>query len=286
MIQIDLHTHSTFSDGSLTPSELIDHAASRGVQVLALTDHDGVDGLTEAAKAAAMHRVHFVNGTEISVTWQGTTLHIVGLKIDPTHPDLRAGLASLHASRHGRAEAIATELAKVGIKNSLEGAYACAAERSVGAPLISRTHFAYFLVEHGYAKSVRAVFQKYLVPGKPGFVPHRWADLTEAVNWINASGGVAVLAHPGRYGLDKQQMQILLSEFKAGGGAAIEVVTGSHTPAQYQTFAELAGRYGLLASMGSDYHGPQHNYLEMGQLPPPPAGCTPLWHDWDEIHAA
>ncbi len=283
MIQIDLHTHSTCSDGLLTPTELVNHAASKGVAVLALTDHDSLSGLEEARVAAKTRQIRFINGTEISVTWHDRTLHIVGLKIDPTDSALQNGLRLLHESRYTRAEAMAADLDKVGIKNSLAGAYACAAAHTLNPPLISRTHFAHFLVEQGLAKNVRAVFKKYLVPGKPGYVTHRWASLGDAVNWIKNSGGTAVIAHPGRYGLSGPKMQVLLSEFKTCGGRAIEVVTGSHTPPQYRQFADLAQKYGFLASSGSDYHGPGHSYLDMGRLPNPPSGCTPIWHDWEEV---
>lgn len=285
MIQIDLHTHSTFSDGSLTPTELVNHAAARGVAVLALTDHDSLTGLEEASVAAQSQPLRFITGTEISVTWHDRTLHIVGLKIDPTNTTLQNGLKLLHDSRHARAEAMAANLDKAGIKNSLAGAYACAEASSLSSPLISRTHFAHFLVEQGLAKNVRAVFKKYLVPGKPGYVPHQWAALADAVSWIKDSGGAAVLAHPGRYGFSGPKMQTLLAEFKACGGGAIEVVTGSHTPPQYQQFADLATKFGFLASSGSDYHGPGHSYMDMGRLPDPPLGCTPIWHDWEEVLA-
>lgn len=282
MVQIDLHTHSSFSDGSLTPTELLGHAAAKGVAILALTDHDSLNGLDEAREAAKALHVQFINGTEISVTWEGRTLHIVGLKIDPTNTALRQGLQLLHDSRHQRAEAMAANLEKSGIKGSLEGAYACARADTLNPPLISRTHFAHFLVEQGMAKNVRAVFKKYLVPGKPGYVPHQWANLGDAVNWIKNSGGTAVIAHPGRYGLSNPKMHVLLTEFKACGGGAIEVVTGSHTPPQYRQFADLAEKFELLASCGSDYHGPGHSYMDMGKLPDPPSGCTPIWHDWEE----
>ena len=286
MIQIDLHTHSTFSDGSLTPTELVHHAVARGVAVLALTDHDSLTGLEEASAAAQSQQLRFVTGTEISVTWHDRTLHIVGLKIDPANAALQNGLKLLHDSRHARAEAMAANLEKAGIKNSLAGAYACAEASSLSSPLISRTHFAHFLVEQGLAKNVRAVFKKYLVPGKPGYVTHQWAALADAVSWIKNSGGTAVLAHPGRYGFSGPKMQTLLAEFKACGGGAIEVVTGSHTPPQYQQFADLATKFGFLASSGSDYHGPGHSYMDMGKLPDPPLGCTPIWHDWEEVSAS
>lgn len=277
---IDLHSHSVVSDGTLTPTQLVEHAAARGVKVLALTDHDDLDGLTEAAEAARKHGITFINGVEISVTWKRRTLHVVGLKISSTHPALVDGLALLRAGRHVRAEGMAASLQAIGIEGSLEGAYRYA-KRSI----ISRAHFARFLVEQGHAKDISAVFKKYLVKGKPGYFEHNWVSLQDAVNWIVGSGGVAVLAHPGRYDLGRTNLLTLLEEFRALGGTAIEVVTGSHTPEQYQQFARLAHQFDLLASLGSDYHGPGHAYIEMGRLPDLPHGCEPLWQDWEEVLA-
>lgn len=272
---IDLHSHSIVSDGTLTPTELVEHAALRGVRMLALTDHDDVAGLAEAAEAAARLGIEFVNGVEISVSWKRRTLHVVGLNIDPAHPALAAGLAAIRDGRHLRAQGMAAGLQAVGIAGSLEGAY-----RHARRGIISRSHFARYLVEAGYAKDVAGVFKKYLVKGKPGYFEHQWAALDEAVQWIVDSGGVAVLAHPGRYDLGRTNLLELLAEFRALGGSAIEVVTGSHTPEQYQHFARLAHQFGFLASQGSDYHGPGHAYADMGRLPALPHGCVPVWRDW------
>ena len=281
-MQIDLHCHSTISDGLFSPRDLVAHAASQGVDVLALTDHDGTDGLAEARVAADELGIAFIDGTEISVTWRGRTIHIVGLRIDPNHPELAAGLRSVRGSRLQRAESIAQSLAKAGVKNALEGA-----QRHAQNPeMIGRTHFARFLVEAGHARDVKRVFKRFLVNGKPGYVPHEWARLDDAVRWITASGGVAVLAHPGRYDLGKDLMHSLIQEFKQAGGTAIEVVTGSHTPQQYGIFAAYAQEYGLLASCGSDYHGPKESYLDMGRLAPLPVGCTPVWANWPVAAAA
>lgn len=273
----DLHSHSIISDGTLTPTELVEHAAARGVRVLALTDHDDIAGLEEAAEIAACHHIAFINGVEISVTWNKRTIHVVGLKVSPTHEPLVQGLAAIRAGRHTRAEGMAAGLEQVGIVGSLEGAYSYA-KRGI----ISRSHFARFLVEQGHAKDISAVFKKYLVKGKPGYFEHRWADLEEAIGWITGSGGVAVLAHPGRYDIGRTNMAMLLAEFRERGGAGIEVVTGSHTPEQYQHFARLAHQFGFQASLGSDYHGPGHTYIDMGRLPDLPAGCVPVWRDWSE----
>lgn len=275
----DLHSHSTVSDGLFTPSELVRRAAAQGVKVLALTDHDDVAGLDEARVAAAEAGIALVNGVEISVTWNNRSVHIVGLRIDPTHGALRDGLAAIRAGRGARARLIAEELDKAGIPGSLEGAYAYAANPSI----ISRTHFARFLVEKGVVKDTRTVFKKFLVKGKPGYVSHRWADLADAVGWIVGSGGMAVLAHPGRYDLGRTNLHNLIADFKEAGGSAIEVVTGSHTAEQFALFARHAQEFGLLASCGSDFHGPGESYMDLGRLPELPYGCKPVWHDWPEM---
>lgn len=275
---IDLHSHSLVSDGTLTPTELVEHAAARGVRVLALTDHDDVAGLAEAAEAAARLGMELVNGVEISVSWRRRTLHVVGLHIDPQHPALVDGLAAIRAGRHTRAQGMAAGLQAAGIEGSLEGAY-----RHAQRGIISRSHFARYLIETGHAKDVAGVFKKYLVKGKPGYVEHQWASLEDAIGWILASGGVAVLAHPGRYDLGRTSLHELLAEFRELGGSAIEVVTGSHTPEQYQHFARLAHQFGFLASQGSDYHGPGHAYADMGRLPELPHGCIPVWRDWPSV---
>lgn len=279
MSLVDLHSHSTVSDGLFTPSELVGRAAAQGVRVLALTDHDDVAGLDEARNAAAEAGITLINGVEISVTWNNRSVHIVGLRIDPAHGALREGLAAIRAGRGDRAKLIAAELEKAGIAGSLEGAYAFAANPSI----ISRTHFARFLVEKGIVKDTRSVFKRYLVKGKPGYVAHRWADMGDAIGWIRASGGVAVLAHPGRYDLGRTNLNALIADFKEAGGEAIEVVTGSHTADQFAQFARLANDYELLASCGSDFHGPGESYMDLGRLPELPSGCRPVWHGWPEM---
>lgn len=278
MIKVDLHSHSTVSDGTMTPRELVTHAAGQGVQVLALTDHDDVAGVREAQAVGAEVGVTVVAGTEISVTWHGRTLHIVGLRVDPQQAELVAGLARLRDSRRVRAELIAAELEKIGMKGALEGAYSYASEH-----IISRTHFARFMIDQGYAKDMKAVFKHYLVKGKPGYVNHYWATLDEAVSWIRAAGGMPVIAHPGRYDLGRTLMDLLLTEFKTVGGMGVEVVSGSHTPEHYRQFAALAERFDLLASRGSDYHGPGHGYFDMGKLPDLPSNCRPVWEGWEEV---
>ena len=278
MLNIDLHCHSTVSDGLLTPTQLVEHAAAQGVDVLALTDHDDVSGLAEARAMAAERNITLINGVEISVDWRGQTLHIVGLGIDPEHPDLAYGLSSIRNGRMVRARNIATQLDKIGIHGSFEGASRNAGE----GHLLGRMHFARFLVQQGHARDAKAVFKKYLVKGKPGYAPHQWAPLSDAVGWIRASGGRAVIAHPGRYKLSRKAMEELLEEFRALGGEAIEVITGSHTPEQSMQFARHSQRLGLLASRGSDFHGPGESYFDLGRMPALPAICRPVWHDWNE----
>jgi predicted metal-dependent phosphoesterase TrpH len=276
-LNYDLHCHSSASDGVLSPADLVRRAAEKGVDVLALTDHDDVGGLAEAAATATALGLRFVNGVEISVTWSGVTVHVVGLQIDPVHPVLASGLASIQHGRHARAVRIAQELARHGVEGALEGAQKHAANPT----LIGRTHFARYLVEHGVCKDVRTVFRKFLVHGRPGYVPHEWTSLENAINWIRASGGQPVLAHPGRYDLKGRAMRRLLGDFKALGGVGVEVVTGSHTPDQFSLFAELAGHFGLLASRGSDFHAPGEHGRELGGIAQLPVKCVPIWHNWD-----
>lgn len=277
---IDLHSHSNVSDGLFSPTELIEHAAVHGVRVLALTDHDDISGLTEARQAAVQHGIQLVNGVEISVTWKKRTLHIVGLNFNPEDENLKTGLAEVRENRIHRAKLMAAGLEKAGIHGSFEAASSYAA-RSI----LTRMHFARFLVEHQYAKDAKSVFKKYLVKGKPGFVDHQWMSLEAAVGLIVNSGGVAVLAHPGRYDIRRTNMLLLLEEFRSLGGMAIEVVTGSHTAAQYVEYAKYAQLFGLKASQGSDYHGKGISFMEMGRLPALPSHCVPVWQDWPEAQS-
>lgn len=272
-MKVDLHSHSTCSDGLLSPAELVERAVLRGVDMLALTDHDELAGL-EPARAAAQHwGLRLIDGVEISVQWEGTTLHIVGLNVDAHHAPLVDGLAAIRAGREQRAQRMADSLNAAGITGSLEGARRYAKNPE----LLSRSHFARYLVAAGHARDTNAVFRNYLTPGKPGYVPHQWAALTDALGWIAGSGGLAVLAHPGRYPLNQQQAEKLLAEFAALGGAAVEVVTGSHTPDEFVIWARYAKRFGLRASAGSDFHGPGEGYRDVGNVPVLPAGCEPVW---------
>ena len=276
MDNFDLHNHSTRSDGLLSPTQLIELAARAGVDAIALTDHDTTEGLAEAGEAARRLGILWVPGVEISVSWGDTTLHIVGLNIDPEAQAMIAGLKSIRDGRLGRAERVAQMLKSMGIPGALEGALALAPNESV----LSRTHFARFLVGAGAVKDTQAAFDKYLAKGKPAYVAHQWATLEDAVEWIVASGGTAVLAHPGRYGLKPWARGEVLDEFKRLGGEAIEVVTGSHRPEEYAMWRDTANRYGFLASRGADYHGPGESPYEPGRLPPLPATLKPVWSKW------
>ena len=276
MENFDLHNHSTSSDGLLSPTELIELASRTGVDAIALTDHDTTTGLAEAAEAARAAGIGFVPGVEVSVTWGETVLHVVGLQIDPESAELRQGLDSIRAGRLGRAKRIGDALARLGFENTFDAALALAKDER----MLSRTHFARHLVERGAVRDIQAAFDKYLAKGKPAYVSHRWAELENAVRWIRASGGTAVLAHPGRYDLKPMMREEMLKQFKALGGAAIEVVTGSHRPEQYALWQREALEHGFLASRGADYHGPGESPCEPGRLPPLHGSLTPVWSTW------
>lgn len=276
MLNVDLHCHSNVSDGALAPSAIAARAHAKGVDVWALTDHDELGGIVEAREAAQALGMHYITGVEISVTWAGRTIHIVGLNFDENNETLRAGLATTRSGRERRAQDMALQLKAVGIDNAFEGAL-----KYVGNPdLISRTHFARYIIELGVCADIPDVFRNYLVEGKPGYVPHRWAELRDAVGWIRAAGGVAVVAHPGRYDLSELELDAFLTDFQQAGGHGIEVVTGSHTEDEYARFATIAKQYGLMASRGSDFHAPGESHVELGALPPLPSSLVPVWRDW------
>lgn len=272
-LNADLHCHSVVSDGTLTPEVLAARAKAGGVELWALTDHDEIGGQDRAAAAAHAHGMAYLTGTEISVTFAGETVHIVGLGFDPDDAGMIDGLKATRGGRGGRAHEISEGLAKVGIRGAYEGAL-----KYVGNPdLISRTHFARFLVDAGHCKDTHEVFRNYLTDGKPGFVPHRWANLKDAVHWITGAHGVAVIAHPGRYKFTANEEWALFTEFKAHGGQGVEVVTGSHTTAEYVKYADMAKEFGLAASRGSDFHSPDESHTDLGQLPYLPGDLTPVW---------
>lgn len=269
----DLHCHSVVSDGTLTPEVLAARAHANGVDLWALTDHDEVGGQARALAAAQALGMAYVSGVEISVTFAGTTVHIVGLGFDPADPQLVQGLAATRGGRLARARDMAAQLAAVGIEGAYEGAL-----RHVGNPeLVSRTHFARFLVETGACRDTSEVFRKYLTEGKPGYVAHRWAALGDAVRWITEAGGVAVVAHPARYRFSANEEFALFSEFQQHGGRGVEVVTGSHSNAEALRYAELARELGLAASRGSDFHSPDESHTDLGTLPALPADLRPAW---------
>jgi hypothetical protein len=272
----DLHCHSTASDGLLAPAELVRRAAENGVEILALTDHDELCGLAEARAQAVALGLRFIDGVEVSVTWGGITIHVVGLNIDPGNQQLQQGLHAIRRGRAERAKKMSEDLARVGIPGSLEGAYAYVENPN----LIGRTHFARFLAEKRYASDVKSAFQHYLVSGKPGYVPHQWATLEQALAYIKAGNGIPVVAHPGRYKLTRTEMRKFLGEFKERGGAGIEVITSSHTQEQFLEYANLAREFGFLASRGSDFHGPGESRVDLGKMPELAADLKPVWHAW------
>jgi len=269
----DLHCHSVVSDGTLTPEALAARAKKNGVELWSLTDHDEIGGQARARDAALALGLPYLTGTEISVTFAGLTVHIVGLGFDADDAALLQGLAATRGGRRERAMEMAEGLAKVGIKGAFEGAL-----QYVGNPdLISRSHFARHLVKTGVCADTSAVFRSYLTEGKPGYVPHRWASLGDAVRWITQAGGEAVIAHPARYKFTPTEEYALFCEFKEHGGRGVEVVTGSHSAAEYVRYAATAIEFGLLASRGSDFHSPDESHIDLGSLPPLPAPLTPVW---------
>jgi predicted metal-dependent phosphoesterase TrpH len=279
----DLHCHSVVSDGTLEPEALAARAKANGVELWALTDHDEIGGQHRARDAALALGMDYLTGTEISVTFAGITVHIVGLGFDPDDAALTQGLHATRGGRRERALEMADGLAKVGIRGTYEGAL-----QYVGNPeLISRTHFARHLVETGVCADTQEVFRKYLVEGKPGFVPHRWATLKHAVTWITDAGGIAVIAHPARYKFTPTEEYALFTEFKAHGGRGVEVVTGSHSSADAIRYTATALEFDLLASRGSDFHSPDESHIDLGALPALPAQLTPVWEALDaRIHRA
>ncbi len=276
-INYDLHSHSTASDGIFSPSELVRHAVAQKVSFLALTDHDNTNGLSAALDAAIGHDLSLIPGIEISVTWNKQTVHILGLCIDSSNKVMQTGLVKLMEYRDWRATEIARRLDKTGISGAYEGANKYRSGR-----IFSRTHFARFLVETGHAKSIRDVFKHFLVPNKPGHVPGKWATLEDCLSWIKLAGGIAVIAHPARYGFTATRLRKLLSEFKELGGSAIEVVSGSHSKDDIRYMSELAEQYDFYSSCGSDFHSPDNQYINLGKIPTLPAKCKVIWKhpDW------
>lgn len=275
-LNADLHCHSTVSDGLLSPGDLARRAKANGVELWALTDHDEIGGLPEARAVAAEVGLPFVNGVEISVSWgEDQTVHIVGLGFDDAYAPLVTGLATVRGGRDSRAQRMAAELDKVGIHGAYEGAL-----KYAGNPaLISRSHFARYIVELGHAKEVKSVFDWWLAKGKPGYVSHPWATMEQALGWIKAAGGIAVMAHPGRYRVSKAELHEMFGVFKDLGGRGIEVISGSHAEEQTLECAGAAREFGFLASRASDFHGPGESWIDLGKLPPLPEDLTPVWSE-------
>lgn len=269
---IDLHTHSTASDGTLSPADLVLQASKAGVKALALTDHDCVAGIAEAQLAAEKNNIKLIPGIELSVMWSGRTLHLLGLNIDTSNSDLTIALQKVLDFRRWRAEEIARKLEEIGVENALDGA-----REMARTDLIGRSHFARYLVEQGHAKDFRQVFKRFMVKGKPGHVRGEWMSLEAGINLIHQSSGVAVLAHPARYNLSRTKLRSLFKELKTLGANGIEVVSGSHSKDENQTMAQHALDFGFPASQGSDYHGPDKPWVQLGRLPPMHYRCTPIW---------
>ncbi len=273
LLNADLHCHSVVSDGTLTPEALAARAKANGVQLWALTDHDEIGGQERAIASAKALDMKYLTGVEISITFAGKTVHIVGLGFDHTNTELVQGLRNTRGGRAERAKEMSEGLAKVGIHGAYEGALKYAGNHE----LISRTHFARFLVESGVCKDTSEVFRKYLTENKPGFVPHRWASLENAVNWITGAGGVAVIAHPARYGFTANEEFALFTEFINHGGRGVEVITGSHSSADALQYADTALEFNLAASRGSDFHSPDESHTDLGTLPWLPGQLKPVW---------
>jgi predicted metal-dependent phosphoesterase TrpH len=273
-VNADLHSHSTISDGLLAPAEVVRRAHANGVDLFALTDHDEVGGLAAARAEADGIGLAFVNGVEISVSWRGDhTIHVLGFDFDADDHSLIDGLASVREGRDERARRMSHELDTAGIRGVYEGAL-----KYVSNPgLISRAHFARYIAEAGHTKDVKSVFDHWLAKGKPGYVAHVWAALEQAVGWIRKAGGVAVIAHPGRYRVSRSELRELVAEFKAAGGEGIEVLSGSHGATVTRELARLAREFRLLASCGSDFHGPGESRIDVGKLPTLPDDLTPVW---------
>ncbi|PWG65269.1 phosphatase [Spiribacter halobius] len=270
--RVDLHLHSTASDGRLPPADVMQRAADAGVGLAALTDHDTVAGLDEAAAAARRLGITLVPGSELSARWARGTLHIVGLGLDPQAPGLEAGLARHAAVRHERARRMAERLARHGAPALHEQVLAMTG----GAPP-GRQHFARALVAAGVVADSRAAFRRFLARGRPAYAPAEWAPLADVVGWIHGAGGLAVFAHPTRYGLSRGALREALKAFVAAGGDAVEVACGGFGPGDVGQAAALARRHGLAASVGSDFHDPEFPWIGIGRLPPLPGDLEPVW---------
>jgi len=271
-MKYDLHSHSTYSDGALTPEQLIHRAKEKAVDVLALTDHDTTAGLAEAAQAAKQYQLQLINGIELSTRWKKHDIHIVGLNIDPGNNILQQAIDHQQQQRIVRGRQIGVQLAKQGIADAYAAACQIAGREEVGRP-----HFAQVLVQRGIVNSIRSAFKRYLIQGKPAYVATEWLSFNDTITCIKQAGGCAVLAHPARYHLTMTQLRLLLSDFKAADGQGIEVVSSAHNQQEIETMAELSVGHQLYASVGSDFHGPDLGWGELGHLRPLPSQCRPIW---------
>ena len=275
----DLHSHSRYSDGTLAVSDLVTLAKSRGVSLFALTDHDEMRGLEEAKRCAHEQGMQWVSGVEVSAEADGVAVHILGLRVDERNPSLQNSLHKTRDERKQRAQRMSDSLAEAGIPDAFAGALAYAPNPD----LISRTHFARHLVDSGVCGSFGEVFGRFLKPGKPGYTKQVWLQMTEAIDLIHGAGGRAVLAHPGRYEVDPHSgINGLLQAFTDAGGDGVEVVCAAHHPSEWAQFGALARKFGLLASIGSDFHSHTESRVKFGDLPRLSPNLKPVWHDWPE----
>lgn len=271
-LKYDLHCHSSFSDGALTPREVILRAKEQGVTTLALTDHDTVAGLAEAQQAAEQQALDFIPGIELSCLWSNKTFHVLGLNIDPSNAEILTGTQQLQEIRLERAKKIADKLAK----NKIPDAFA-AVQVAAGVGMITRPHFANFLLENNHVSSIQNAFDRYLGQGKSAFVNTQWVEMENAIHWINSAGGVAVVAHPMRYKLTASWMRRFLSAFKEMGGQGIEVITARSNPDEIRRTIHFAQQFELYGSVGSDFHTPKNQWVELGRLAPLPINIKPVW---------
>ena len=275
-LNVDLHTHSSASDGVLSPENLVKRAANNIVDILALTDHDSVAGISEALEVSRSTDLHFIPGVEISVSWGGACIHLVGLDVDHENTEFLGALLGIQTGRLERAKRIDESLQKEGLPSLLTAAL----DFSKNSGQVGRTHFARALTERGFCDSIQEVFSNYLVKGKPGYVEHLWPSLKDAMHWISQAGGTAVIAHPARYKTLGGHLSYLLEEFLSLGGSAIEVATGSHSSVDIRRFQSIANEVGFDASRGSDFHCPNESRCDVGQAPNLPDGTMPIWNKW------
>ncbi len=272
----DLHCHSNASDGILRPDELVSRAKAQQVDVLALTDHDTLQGYELARKSADELGMTLICGIELSSQWARQGIHIVGLNLDPSATAIAEAVALQQQERSSRAQEIAARLEKLGFSGALDGARRFAGEASLGRP-----HFARFLVEQGHVDSMNTAFKRYLGAGKIGDVRHGWPEFEQVVGWIRAAGGIAVLAHPAKYKMTRSKLHALVADFREAGGEAMEVIAGQQTAQVTDTLARVATKFGLLASCGSDFHAPNQPWQELGAFGKLPPVCRPVWCAWD-----